>query len=186
MLLSAISTTLTASTTSIESVMSYLPQTTPLFPSFGKDGVSGMVTLAMNGKTVYKTKNTKAFCNHWILPYNGAEYHVLVDVLPEQIILEETLYISKSSSKKLEKYLCGEEVQGFGSSLSETAKFSDGYSMDIRCCGDEDTSWAEAILYDNTGVQVAISETYETFIGYWELDDETTGKTYRVNVVTVK
>ena len=92
-----------------------------------------MVTLAMNGKTVYKTKNTKAFCNHWILPYNGAEYHVLVDVLPEQIILEETLYISKSSSKKLEKYLCGEEVQGFGSSLSETAKFSDGYSMDIRC-----------------------------------------------------
>ena len=149
-----------------------------LWEGNSKDGVSGMVTLAMNGKTVYKTKNTKAFCNHWILPYNGAEYHVLVDVLPEQIILEETLYISKSSSKKLEKYLCGEEVQGFGSSLSETAKFSDGYSMDIRCCGDEDTSWAEAILYDNTGVQVAISETYETFIGYWELDDETTGKTY--------
>ena len=157
-----------------------------LWKGNSKDGVSGMVTLAMNGKTVYKTKNTKAFCNHWILPYNGAEYHVLVDVLPEQIILEETLYISKSSSKKLEKYLCGEEVQGFGSSLSETAKFSDGYSMDIRCCGDEDTSWAEAILYDNTGVQVAITETYETFIGYWELDDETTGKTYRVNVVTVK
>ena len=67
-----------------------------------------------------------------------------------------------------------------------TEKFSDGHSMDIRCCGDEDTSWAEAILYDNTGVQVAITETYETFIGYWELDDETTGKTYRVNVVTVK
>lgn len=157
-----------------------------LWKGNSKDGVSGMVTLAVNGKTVYKTKNTKVFCNHWVIPYNGAEYHVLVDVLPEQIILEETLYISKSSSKKLEKYLCGEEVQGFGSSLSETAKFSDGYSMDIRCCGDEDTSWAEAILYDNTGVQVAITETYETFIGYWELDDETTGKTYRVNVVTVK
>lgn len=149
-----------------------------------KDGVSGMATLAVNGKMVYKTKNTKVFCNHWVIPYNGAEYHVLVDVLPEQIILEETLYISKSSSKKLEKYLCGEEVQGFCSSLNETAKFSDGYSMDIRCCGDEDTSWAEAILYDNTGVQVAITETYETFIGYWELDDETTGKTYRVNVLT--
>ena len=157
-----------------------------LWEGNSKDDVSGMVTLAVNGKTVYATKSTKVFCNHWILPYNGAEYHVLVDVLPEQIILEETLYISKSSSKKLEKYLCGEEVQGFGSSLSETAKFFDGYSMDIRCCGDEDTSWAEAILYDNTGVQVAITETYETFIGYWELDDETTGKTYRVNVVTVK
>lgn len=155
-----------------------------LWEGNSKDGVSGMATLAVNGKTVYKTNPTKMFCNHWVIPYNGAEYHVLVDVLPEQIILEETLYISESSSKKLEKYLCGEEVQGFGSSLSETAKFSDGYSMDIRCCGDENTSWAEAILYDNTGVQVAITEAYETFIGYWELDDETTGKTYRVNVLT--
>ena len=157
-----------------------------LWEGNSKDGISGMATLAVNGKTVYKTNPTKVFCNHWVIPYNGAEYHVLVNVLPEQITLEETLYISESSSKKLEKYLCGEEIQGFGSSLSETAKFSDGYSMDIRCCGDENTSWAEAILYDNTGAQVAITEAYETFIGYWELDDETTGKTYRVNVVTVK
>lgn len=157
-----------------------------LWEGNSKDGVSGMVTLTVNGKTVYKTNPTKMFRNHWVIPYNGAEYHVLVNVLPEQITLEETLYISESSSKEIEKYLCGEEVQGYGSTLSETAKFSDGYSMDIRCCGDEDTSWTEAILYDNTGAQVAITEAYETFIGYWELDDETTGKTYRVNVVTVK
>lgn len=157
-----------------------------LWEGNSKDGISGMATLAVNGKTVYKTNPTKVFCNHWVIPYNGAEYHVLVNVLPEQITLEETLYISESSSKEIEKYLCGEEVQGYGSMLSETAKFSDGYSMDIRCCGDEDTSWTEAILYDNTGAQVAITEAYETFIGYWELDDETTGKTYRVNVVTVK
>lgn len=157
-----------------------------LWEGNSKDGVSGMVMLTVNGKTVYKTNPTKMFCNHWVIPYNGAEYHVLVNVLPEQITLEETLYISESSSKEIEKYLRGEEVQGYGSSLSETAKFSDGYSMDIRCCGDEDTSWTEAILYDNTGAQVAITEAYETFIGYWELDDETTGKTYRVNVVTVK
>ena len=157
-----------------------------LWEGNSKDGVSGMVTLTVNGKTVYKTNPTKMFRNHWVIPYNGAEYHVLVNVLPEQITLEETLYISESSSKEIEKYLCGEEVQGYGSTLSETAKFSDGYSMDIRCCGDENTSWTEAILYDNTGVQVAITEAYETFIGYWELDDETTGKTYRVNVMTVK
>ena len=60
-----------------------------LWEGNSKDGVSGMVTLAVNGKTVYKTKNTKVFCNHWILPYNGAEYHVLVDVLPKETILEE-------------------------------------------------------------------------------------------------
>lgn len=155
-----------------------------LWEGNSKDGVTGMVTLTVNGKTVYATKSTKVFCNHWILPYNGAEYHVLVDVLPKKTVLEETVYISEPYAECIEKYLRGEKVQGFGSSLSETAKFSDGYSMDIRCCGDEDTSWAEAILYNNTGVQVAVTETYETFIGYWELDDETTGKTYRVNVLT--
>ena len=94
-----------------------------------------MVTLAMNGKTVYKTKNTKTFCNHWILPYNGAEYHVLVDVLPKKTVLEETIYVNKPYAERIKKYLRGAEVQGDGSSLSKTAKFSDGFEMDIRCCG---------------------------------------------------
>ena len=149
-----------------------------------KDGVSGTVTLAVNGKTVYKTKPSKVFCNHWVIPCNGAEYHVLVNVLPKETVLEENVYISEPSAELIEKYLRGEKIQGYGSTLSETAKFSDGHFMDIRCCGDEDTSWAEAILYDNNGVQVAFTEAYDTFIGYWELDDEATGKTYRVNVLT--
>lgn len=37
-----------------------------LWEGNGKDGVSGTVTLAVNGKTVYKTKPSKVFCNHWI------------------------------------------------------------------------------------------------------------------------
>lgn len=117
-----------------------------------------MVTLTVNGKTVYATKSTKVFCNHWIFPYNGAEYHVLVDVLPKKTVLEEAVYISEPYAECIEKYLRGEKVQGDGSSLRKTAKFSDGYSMDIRCCGDEDTSWTEAILYDNIGMQVAITD----------------------------
>ena len=155
-----------------------------LWEGNSKDGVSGMVTLAVNGKTVYKTKPSKVFCNHWVIPCNGAEYHVLVNVLPKETVLEENVYISEPSAELIEKYLRGEKIQGYGSTLSETAKFSDGHFMDIRCCGDEDTSWAEAILYDNNGVQVAFTEAYDTFIGYWELDDEATGKTYRVNVLT--
>lgn len=64
-----------------------------LWEGNSKDGVSGTVTLAVNGKTVYATKSTKVFCNHWVIPYNGAEYHVLVDVLPKKTILEETIYV---------------------------------------------------------------------------------------------
>lgn len=91
-----------------------------------KDGVSGMVTLTKNGKTVYATKSTKVFCNHWVIPYNGAEYHVLVDVLPKKTVLEETVHISEPYAERIEKYLRGAEVQGEGASLSKTAKFSNG------------------------------------------------------------
>lgn len=143
-----------------------------------------MVTLAVNGKTVYKTKNTKVFCNHWILPYNGAEYHVLVDVLPKKTILEETVYISEPYAERIEKHLRGEEAQGDGSSLGKTAKFSDGFEMDIRCCGGKDDSWTEAILYDNTGKEVVATEPCDGFTGCWELKDEDTNTVYRAHVMT--
>lgn len=155
-----------------------------LWEGNSKDGVSGMVTLAVNGKTVYKTKNTKVFCNHWILPYNGAEYHVLVDVLPKKTILEETVYISEPYAERIEKHLRGEEAQGDGSSLSKTAKFSDGFEMDIRCCGGKDDSWTEAILYDNTGKEVVATEPCDGFTGCWELKDEDTNTVYRAHVMT--
>ena len=155
-----------------------------LWKGNSKDGVSGMVTLAMNGKTVYKTKNTKAFCNHWVLPYNGAEYHVLVDVLPKKTVLEETIYVNKPYAERIKKYLRGAEVQGDGSLLSKTAKFSDGFEMDIRCCGGKDDSWTEAILYDNTGKEVVATEPCDGFTGCWELKDEDTNTVYRAHVMT--
>lgn len=155
-----------------------------LWKGNGKDGVSGTVTLAVNGKTVYKTKPSKVFCNHWILPYNGAEYHVLVDILPKKTVLEETVYVSEPYAERIEKYLRGEEVQGDGSSLSKTAKFSDGFEMDIRCCGGKDDSWTEAILYDNTGKEVVVTEPCDGFTGCWELKDEDTNTVYRAHVMT--
>ena len=142
------------------------------------------VTLTVNGKTVYATKSTKVFCNHWILPYNGAEYHVLVDVLPKKTVLEEAVYISEPYAECIEKYLRGEKVQGDGSSLRKTAKFSDGFEMDIRCCGGKDDSWTEAILYDNTGKEVVVTEPCDGFIGCWELKDEDTNTEYRAHVMT--
>lgn len=155
-----------------------------LWEGNSKDGVSGTVTLAVNGKTVYATKSTKVFCNHWVIPYNGAEYHVLVDVLPKKTVLEETIYVSKPYAERIKKYLRGAEVQGDGSSLSKTAKFSNGFEMDIRCCGGKDDSWTEAILYDNTGKEVVATEPCDAFTGCWELKDEDTNTVYRAHVMT--
>lgn len=155
-----------------------------LWEGNSKDGVSGTVTLAVNGKTVYATKSTKVFCNHWVIPYNGAEYHVLVDVLPKKTVLEETIYVSKPYAERIKKYLRGAEAQGDGSSLSKTAKFSDGFEMDIRCCGGKDDSWTEAILYDDTGREVTVTEPCDGFTGCWELKDEDANTVYRAHVMT--
>lgn len=124
------------------------------------------------------------FCSHYILPYKGAEYHVLVDVLPEPHVLEKTIYISEKYAETIEKYLRGKELQGLDATLSETATFPDGFDMDIRCCGTDVDSFTEAILYDRKGKAVALTDPCDTFTGCWELEDETTGTTYRVHVMT--
>lgn len=124
------------------------------------------------------------FCNHYVLPYKGAEYHVIVNVFPEPHVLEKTVYISEKHARTIEKYLRGKELQGMGASLSETATFPDGFSLDIRCCGTKDDSFAEAILYDCEGKEVALTEPCDAFTGCWELEDETTGTTYRAHVMT--
>ena len=124
------------------------------------------------------------FCNHYVLPYKGAEYRVIVNVLPEPHVLEKTVYISEKRVQTIEKYLRGKELQGMGASLSETAVFPDGFCMDIRCCGTEDDSFTEAILYDREGKEVALTEPCDVFTGCWELEDETTGTTYRIHVMT--
>lgn len=124
------------------------------------------------------------FCSHYILPYKGAEYHVFVDVLPEPHVLEKTIYISEKYAETIEKYLRGKELQGLDATLSETATFPDGFDMDIRCCGTDVDSFTEAILYDRKGKAVALTDPCDTFTGCWELEDETTGTTYRVHVMT--
>lgn len=92
--------------------------------------------------------------------------------------------INKNYAERIKKYLRGAEVQGDGSSLSKTAKFSDGFEMDIRCCGGKDDSWTEAILYDNTGKEVVATEPCDGFTGCWELKDEDTNTVYRAHVMT--
>lgn len=100
------------------------------------------------------------------------------------ILIPMQLDVNKPYAERIKKYLRGAEVQGDGSSLSKTAKFSDGFEMDIRCCGGKDDSWTEAILYDNTGKEVVATEPCDGFTGCWELKDEDTNTVYRAHVMT--
>ena len=118
----------------------------------------------------------------------------LVDCLPSEHPMnststneggyEESDLRKKLNGERIKKYLRGAEVQGDGSLLSKTAKFSDGFEMDIRCCGGKDDSWTEAILYDNTGKEVVATEPCDGFTGCWELKDEDTNTVYRAHVMT--
>lgn len=69
--------------------------------------------------------------------------------------------------------------------ITKTAKFSNGYEMDIKCCGaDEEPAWTEAVLFDSEGSQIAVSDLSDDYIGIWELEDNE-GNTYKANVVKV-
>ena len=69
--------------------------------------------------------------------------------------------------------------------ITKTAKFSNGYEMDIKCCGaDDEPAWTEAVLFDSEGSQIAVSEPSDDYFGIWELEDND-GNTYKANVVKV-
>lgn len=114
-----------------------------------------------------------------------SEHYDCTNLICKKDTLEEAVAAVKDSmAQRINKYLRGAEVQGDGSSLSKTAKFSDGFEMDIRCCGGKDDSWTEAILYDNTGKEVVATEPCDGFTGCWELKDEDTNTVYRAHVMT--
>lgn len=69
--------------------------------------------------------------------------------------------------------------------ITKTAKFGNGYEMDIKCCGaDDEHAWTEAVLFNSEGSQIAVSEPSDDFFGIWELEDDD-GNTYKANVVKV-
>lgn len=111
-------------------------------------------------------------------------------------IYKATIEISKKEIKKINRYLdnptkkknCLDEDE----TITYTAKFPNGYSMDIKCCGvefDEDSdnsAWTEAVLFDSNGKQVTCSEPSDEFEGEWELIDFEHYDIYQVDVVVQK
>ena len=120
---------------------------------------------------------------------------------------DSTIKISKKINKAINEYL-EDTILAEGETHTETAVFSNGMVMDIKCCGSrDDVAWTEAVLfapkvpptkpidvtkpeeYDNAknGVwlnEVAHTEVADEFTGEWEL--EYNGDTYVVNVVVGK
>lgn len=94
-----------------------------------------------------------------------------------------TLLVDPHTAGVIENYLnatCEDEYQDEDDVIRVTAKFDNGYEMDIKCCGSQDeSSWTEAVLFRN-GCEVCSAEPGETFFGEWELEHD--GTIFHVDV----
>lgn len=94
------------------------------------------------------------------------------------------LYVPSSVLQTIKGYLQAQsegEYQGEDSTIIYTVKFPDGKEMDIKCCGcQEAPSWTEAVLFDQTGCQIAYTEASDEFECSWELEDN--GTHYHVDI----
>lgn len=73
------------------------------------------------------------------------------------------------------------EYQGEDNTISFTARFPNGYEMDVKCCGcDDAASWAEAVLFNEQGCELCFSEPDEQFVGDWEITYD--GDTFKATI----
>lgn len=82
--------------------------------------------------------------------------------------------ISKKLAEEINKLLTkGDRNFGEDCAIVKTAKFDDGYEMDIKCCGvqwddeaEDNTAWTEAVLFHN-GSEVTCTEPEAAYDGTW-------------------
>lgn len=96
---------------------------------------------------------------------------------------ERTIKISKEEAEQINKHLtieptCAEECLGEDIAIIYTAKFDNGFEMDIKCCGvqyepynSSNTAWTEAVLFED-GKEVCCSEVSDEYLGEWILEDD--------------
>lgn len=113
-----------------------------------------------------------------------------------------TITVPKKIADCIRKAMCWKEGDpercrmGEEETIRYTATFENGYQMDIKCCGVKyeppvsgddnlflhNAAWAEAVLYNASGEEVACSEAGNPFFGTWTLSDERNG--YTAEVIT--
>lgn len=109
-------------------------------------------------------------------------------------VLRRTITVNKRLASAIKKYLANEpktedECFNEDETVVVTAKYPDGYEVDIKMCGvqyDPDSSnvaYTEAVLFHN-GAEVCCTEPSEYFFGTWCI--ETNEKTFIVDVEEFK
>lgn len=88
----------------------------------------------------------------------------------------EGIMISRAERDIINGYLYARseaQYQGKDNTITKSAIFPDGMSMDVKCCGSNDVpSWTEAVLFDRRGNEVAHTEVLDDFEGVWELEHD--------------
>lgn len=99
---------------------------------------------------------------------------------------EQTVAVPKSVIETINGFVNAdneEAYQGEDNTITYTAKFPNGYEIDVKCCGSDDSpSWLEAVLFDGNGGQLCCTEPeYSEILGDWEMEFE--GCIYVAHVV---
>ena len=85
----------------------------------------------------------------------------------------EGVMLSKEESTVINGYLNAQsegEYQDENYTISNTVFFPDGKQMEVKCCGCQgESSWAEAVLFDEHGNELVCSETSDEYEGTWDL-----------------
>jgi len=108
-------------------------------------------------------------------------------------IYEEKIVVANEEANKINYYLHHipaneSECMGEDETIVNTAKFENGYQLDIKCCGvqfhagEVNTAWTEAVLFDKNGTELYCSEVSDAYFGDWEIEYD--GDTYFVSVMT--
>ncbi len=91
----------------------------------------------------------------------------------QSVEYRSTLYLSDAERRIIEGYLNAkseDEYQGEDNTISYTVRFPDGKEMDVKCCGcQEESSWTEAVLFDEKGRELTYTDVSAEFVGTWEL-----------------
>lgn len=86
--------------------------------------------------------------------------------VPKKLIDQVNHYLS------LPLGLDDSEYQGEDNTIIvATIKCSNGYEIDIKCCGcQEEASWTEAVLFNENGAELCCTECSDEILGEWTLE----------------
>lgn len=129
-----------------------------------------------------------------VAEWKRAGCYVVENIKEQYRVFEETLVLNKVDTDYLNRLLHeipqspDECLMGEDDSESYGIKFENGYSVDIRVCGvkfeegSTNLPWTEAILCDETGCEVCVSDACDEFFGTWRLVDPDNNNIYVLRV----